>query len=531
MPHTLCHGLCAAALALVTHLTCSAEGTSSLQLVFVLDGLRPDSITEENTPNLHRLRKEGVWFENTHAVFPTVTRVNSASLGTGTYPARHGIMGNSIYVPAVDPVRAFGNDDAEKLIKLDDATSGRMTTSAGIAEVLARSGLKMVVVSSGSTGSAILLAPAAHRGNGSVINGDFAPGKSVAYPAMLSDAVLQRFGAPPTKGGATDRYDKSVDWSMKVLRDYVLTELRPNVVFTWMTEPDHIQHGLGAGAPEARAAIHNDDLQFGMVLAKLETLGLRDKTDIVVVSDHGFAQTVGQVNVGRALVDAGLMSVTESDDVVIASSGQAVALHVKNRDPKRTAAIVEFLQRQPWCGVLFTAGRPGVAAHEGSVAGTFSLEYVHLGGHERSPDIVFTFPWTSSPNRHGVPGTDMNQVAGTSTTGPVQVTAGNHGGIGPWTVRNTMLAWGPSFKRGAVVRTPTSNVDVAPTLLHLLGLRTDAAAMDGRPLHEALASGPDQEQVEMQTSGLRVASGSYRAVLQVSTVQGKRYVDKAWREP
>lgn len=80
------------------------------------------------------------------------------------------------------------------------------------------------------------------------------------------------------------------------------------------------------------------------------------------------------------------------------------------------------------------------------------------------------------------------------------------------------------------MRTPTSNVDVAPTLLHVMGLRAEAAAMDGRPLHEALASGPDTEQVTLQTSALHVQAGGYRAVLQISTVGDKRYVDKAWRE-
>ena len=150
-----------------------AQPVASIQLVFVLDGLRPDSITEAETPNLHRLRKEGVWFENTHAVFPTVTRVNPSSLGTGVYPARHGIMGNSIYVPAGDPLRSFNDDDFERLLKLDEATSGRMVTTTGIAELLERSGRKMVVVSSGSTGSALLLAPKTHRGTGTVINGDF----------------------------------------------------------------------------------------------------------------------------------------------------------------------------------------------------------------------------------------------------------------------------------------------------------------------------------------------------------------------
>ena len=518
--------------ALFACFTCAAQAQSSaaLHMVFVLDGLRPDSISETDTPNLHRLRKEGVSFENPHAVFPTVTRVNSTSLGTGSYPARHGIMGNSVFVPAVDPLRAFTNDNFESLLKLDEATSGRMVTTTGIAELLARSGQNMVVVSSGSTGSALLLAPQAQRGTGTVINGDFYPGKKVAFPDAVSEAVLKRFGPAPVKGGAKDGYDASVDWSMEVLREYVLPELRPKVVFTWMTEPDHIQHGLGVGAPESLAGIRNDDRQIGLVLKKLEALGLRDKTNILVVSDHGFAQTVFDINVGRALTEAGVIPVGDTGEVVIASSGQAVSLHVKDRDPKRVQAIVDFLQRQPWCGVVFTAGKTGGLAHEGAAPGTFSLQYAHLGGHERSPDIVFTFPWSSTPNRHGVPGTDYNQTSGSGKTGPVDSGGANHGGIGPWTVRNTMLANGPDFKRAAVIRTPSSNVDVTPTLLHLLGTTAALPGMDGRPLVEALVKGPDQEQVAMDTRALRVHSGGYSAVLQVSEVGGKRYIDKAWRE-
>lgn len=103
-------------------------------------------------------------------------------------------------------------------------------------------------------------------------------------------------------------------------------------------------------------------------------------------------------------------------------------------------------------------------------------------------------------------------------------------GIGPWTSRNTKLANGPDFKRGAVIRTPTSNVDVTPTLLYLLGLDAALAGMDGRPLTEALAGGPDSEQVPMEVRALSVSNGSYRAVLQESSVGGKRYIDKASRE-
>src|SRR5436189_1236780 len=92
------------ALALLASVACAQAPTKSvLHVVLVSDGLRTDSINERETPNLQRLKAEGVAFANSHAVFPTVTRVNSTALGTGTYPARNGIMGNVIYIPAVDP--------------------------------------------------------------------------------------------------------------------------------------------------------------------------------------------------------------------------------------------------------------------------------------------------------------------------------------------------------------------------------------------------------------------------------------------
>ncbi len=493
---------------------------ATLHLVLVLDGLRPDSINAQDTPNLHRLRTEGVTFLNSHAVFPTVTRLNASSIGTGAYPSRHGMMGNSVFIPAVDAKRAFNNDDAAKLLPLGE----RILTTPGLAELMHRAGEKFIAVSSGSTGSALLLAPRSPGGIGIVINGYF--DGQVAFPKEAGEAIAKRFGPAPKKGGAKDTYDDAMVWGMTVLGDYVLPELKPRVVISWLTEPDHIQHGLGAGSPEAIESIRKDDAQVGLLLKKIVALGLQDRTNVIVVSDHGFGHTVHNVNVGEELRAAGLAA-ADSDDVIIASSGQAIALHVKNRDRARTAALVAFLQKQPWCGVIFTAAGRG-APHEGSVPGTFSLEHIHLGGHERSPDIVFTFPWSSARNRHGMPGTDYNQVT-SGKTEAVTVDTANHGGIGPWTVRNTMLAWGPDFKRGAVVRTPAANVDVAPTIAHLLGMRQALAGMDGRPLLEALAGGPDEEQVAMETRTFEVSNGTYRAALQMSETAGRRYVDKAWR--
>src|SRR5689334_10833645 len=70
-----------------------------LTIVFVVDGLRPDSINAQDTPNLYRLSREGVLFTNNHSIVPTVTRGNATGTGSGAYPTSSGILGNAMFVP------------------------------------------------------------------------------------------------------------------------------------------------------------------------------------------------------------------------------------------------------------------------------------------------------------------------------------------------------------------------------------------------------------------------------------------------
>ena len=104
-------------------------------IVFVVDGLRPDAISPHGTPTLHRLRSEGVDFTNGHSVFPTVTRVNAAALGTGMHPGSNGILGNQMYVAAVDRRRALDTGNHRRLLALetrrtDDSCSPGRSESA-----------------------------------------------------------------------------------------------------------------------------------------------------------------------------------------------------------------------------------------------------------------------------------------------------------------------------------------------------------------------------------------------------------------
>jgi arylsulfatase A-like enzyme len=535
-----------------------------LILVVVMDGLRPDSINREDTPTLFRLRQEGVTYVNSHSVFPTVTRVNAAAISTGTYPDVNGLVSNSMYVPGVHPTSAFNTGDYRQLLKLREASNGRLLFARSLADRLVERGIRFAAVSSGSTGNALLLNHRSPEGVGVLVNGNFDPGRRVAYPDESNTVILSRFGPAPRDEGS-----QLVDWTDRVLREYVLPELKPEVVIDWQTEPDGAQHRYGTGSQEARKALANSDRNLALTLAKLQDLGLADKTDLIVLSDHGFSLHNFKVDATRALINAGLKTAAESDDVVLASNGQSVLVHVKGRDPQRIRKIVRFLQAEDWVDVIFTAGRPGdqktpataagrqsghgrelpssrsrrdaTSEEVGWVPGTFSLELIRQANAERGPDILFTLPWTSAVNAFGVPG--KHYINGDGNTGPLVGAGSGHGGMSPWVVRNTLILWGPDFKRGVTVRTAAGNVDIAATIL-ALKVVSGGESLDGRVLAEALRDGPDEEQIASETRVLRTdtnvsrtepkvsrteAVGRYRAALQVTDVGRHRYIDKGWR--
>ena len=105
-----------------------------------------------------------------------------------------------------------------------------------------------------------------------------------------------------------------------------------------------------------------------------------------------------------------------------------------------------------------------------------------------------------------------------------------HGSVSPFDVHATLIAVGPDFRQGLVSELPTANVDLAPTLLHLLGLDAPRT-MQGRALVEALRDGPSPTSVRVESTVHTSESASdaapYAVSAHVSIVDGHRYLDYA----
>src|SRR6266481_5899930 len=76
------------------------HGRGRIVVLMVWDGLRPDFVTQRDTPNLFRMARDGVRFDRHHSIFPTLTMVNATALATGAPPGVNGLEGNVFYLAA-----------------------------------------------------------------------------------------------------------------------------------------------------------------------------------------------------------------------------------------------------------------------------------------------------------------------------------------------------------------------------------------------------------------------------------------------
>ena len=66
-------------------------------ILFVPDGMRAKMVTPETAPTMAAIRDQGVDFQNSHSMFPTVTMPNASAMATGHWLGDTGVFGNTIY--------------------------------------------------------------------------------------------------------------------------------------------------------------------------------------------------------------------------------------------------------------------------------------------------------------------------------------------------------------------------------------------------------------------------------------------------
>ncbi|MGA7870758.1 MAG: alkaline phosphatase family protein [Candidatus Binatus sp.] len=560
------------------------RGRGRIVVLMVWDGLRPDFVTQRDTPNLYRLAREGVRFDKHHSIFPTLTMVNATALATGAPPGVNGLEGNVFYVPApanaapaVSSIASYeakpgaptiANDSNGQMVWAEGARAivnlnktnefkGRLIGLDTIAQEVEREGGYIAVI--GKQGPTSVFDNRVETVvDGKDIVGEphkdylFASDDLVAPPSLsqeISSAI-----PPDSKTAAADE-QRDLYFARLVVEDALPAAKRaadagrPALVVFWQHNPDLTQHVAGLGTLPAMEALTLCDNNLMRLRAAIDALGIADKTDLIVVSDHGFATIKFRIVLSEMLVAAGIKKSGDSTDIIVAPNGGADLVYLlptqfPTLEARRAVLqkIVNFAEAQEWCGPIFSresAAAPDEPSRRGRrsrrapkpylgwIEGTFSQRIVGLYNQARSPDLVISFReepdadnkgltgpgnpafligrigQVSTPNKsselvHPVKGT---VYADTGTSQTFTTGMGIHGAAGEREIHNFCAAAGPDFRRGFVDFNPTANTDVAPTITEILGTLPNIGPGGVAPAGRAMA--------EALTDGRRSAGGSH----------------------
>jgi arylsulfatase A-like enzyme len=307
-------------------------------VIFVADGLRHGSVSEQETPALWTIRTRGVHFENSHSVYPTSTTPNASVIATGHGLGDTGNYNNAIWTgAAVFDSGSFGLlpasavpfiEDDRVLADLDAQFAGNYLGHDTLLAVARRAGYRTATI--GKTGPTAIqdiaaIAPEHHgfpRAFPGILIDDATGTSGMPWPSNLNPGSV--VPAAPTRSngyGPTSPFnngftgDRSTpgtrmpnlvqqEWFDAVATDVVLPSLTsdsamPFVFVYWSRDPDGTQHNqgdsLGALVPgingeTARRGVRNADRSLQRLMAWLDAHpAVKANTDVIVTSDHGFA--------------------------------------------------------------------------------------------------------------------------------------------------------------------------------------------------------------------------------------------------
>jgi hypothetical protein len=223
---------------------------------------------------------------------------------------------------------------------------------------------------------------------------------------------------------------------------------RPALVVLWQHNPDLTQHMAGLGTMPAIEALGLCDNNLMRLRAAIDSLAIANRTDLIVVSDPGFATINFRIVLSDMLVSAGLKKAHDSTDIIVAPNGGADLIYLSRTEfptPESRRLIlqkiVDFAEAQEWCGPIFSRepaapaadivrhGRvrhaPKPKAYLGWIEGTFSQSVVGLYNAARSPDLVVSFREVPDADNRKLtgPGNPAFLIAGAGQSSTANITS------------------------------------------------------------------------------------------------------------
>ena len=460
-------------------------------LIIGLDGLQMNQINDLQSPNLNKFKNSSFSFENHHSTFPTVTRRNAASIVTGVNPGTHGIVGNTMVF------REYNTEIIlpvlySEMFDLYNCT-GEILLVPSLSEILSDNGLSFMVLNSGTSGNAIIQ------------NTEIIKNKQITFHRDINLDKNEYSNLP----------DSIHEWPEQNIPDYDSTNHIVNILndldegnlsdvsIIWFDEPDQSQHNFGLNEKESNKALKHVDNLFGKIIDFVDQNSL-DPT-IMLVSDHGYSRINDVIDIQKELH-------SDFPGYLFAENGGSFLVYTK-RDQIFDPILINEIISKPWAGPIIAGN------NEISFNGIHNYDLFAKSG-KRNPDLFVSMNWEKLDNLKNIKG----QVYSTS----LKKGLGNHGSISPQEIHNSLVIGGKRIKVDQKTCLPSSNVDILPTVLTLLGIDIPKH-LEGRVLLECLENNLNNNEFDKLNIPLttRLHDGEYIQNIHLSIYQNRKYLDFA----
>jgi predicted AlkP superfamily pyrophosphatase or phosphodiesterase len=235
----------------------------------------------------------------------------------------------------------------------------------------------------------------------------------------------------------------SIGERIKAVKDWLRLpeDKRPHIITFYFPQVDHDAHMYGPADHKVTEAVQFVDSSVNALQEALKPLGL--PINYIFVSDHGMTRVDDEHTMGLPkAIDTAFFTVPSGDAL----------LHLYAKDTSKIESTFEALKKDTSISVYHLNETPDYWHYKQS-----DDRYNRLGDLIVTPHLPKVFNLSNrktTPGKHGFDNhlTDM---------------------------RASFMAWGPAFKEGLRIE-GFENVNVYPLIAHILGLKYDEGAIDGK---------------------------------------------------
>ncbi|MGJ7919003.1 alkaline phosphatase family protein [Neobacillus sp. LXY-4] len=285
----------------------------------------------QDLPHFQELFKNGSYCRNVETIYPSVTYPCHATIVTGNFPNRHGVINNTFLQPGKhSPDWYWHRRHVKGTTLYDEAKKAGLTTAALLWPVTA--GAKIDY----NMPEIFANRPWQHQIAVSLRNGS---------PLFQLD-MNRRFGHL-RKGLNQPELD---DFVLEATVQTIKTK-KPNLLLVHFTDLDTQRHYHGFSSKEAMAAIQRHNDRLGKIIEALKESDIYEKSTIIALGDHSALDESKAVKLNVLLREHGLIEVDPRGNITnwkayCKSCDGSAYIYIKNQaDFETKEAIKELVNK------------------------------------------------------------------------------------------------------------------------------------------------------------------------------------------